>query len=132
MATMVLTDCFISIDDVEVSSLNTKVALHMSAAAVDQTAMGDGTKKNAGGLKDWSVSAEFNGDATTDFFDKIGTVVPVEIRASSAAVSPDNPSYTGDALITEFVPLDGAVGDNHKVSITMVAGGPLTRSTTAA
>jgi hypothetical protein len=129
---MVITDAFISLDDVEFSGQNTKVALHMSAAASEVTPMGSDTKVQIGGLKDWSASFEFNGDEsiTGVFFDKVGEVIPVKIRAAGSAVSVSNPSYEGDALVTEYVPLDSAVGDAHKVSLTVVASGPLSRVTT--
>ena len=132
MANMVLSDCFISIDGTEFSGQNTKVAISYSASAVDVTAMGDETKKNIGGLKEWSMALEFNGDEaiTGPFFGMVGTVVPVEVRPSSAVVGPNNPSYQGDALITEYTPLDGSVGDAHKVSLTVVSAGTLTRATT--
>ena len=134
MSALVLTDCFISIDDTEFSGQNTNVAISYSAAAVDITAMGDGTRKNTGGIKEWSIAFEFVGDesVTGAFFDKVGTVVPIEVRGSSAAQSATNPSYIGDGLITEYTPLSGGVGDANKVSLTVVSAGALQRVTTGA
>ena len=130
MATIVLTDCTINIDSTDYTE-GTKVAIAYEAAAVAQTAFGDDTEKSAGGLKKWSMSFEFNGDEATtgQLFAKVGTIVPVKVRASSAVVGPNNPSYEGDALITQYAPIDGAVGDNHKVSLTVVSAGPLSRVT---
>jgi hypothetical protein len=128
---MVITDAQVSVDDVDVSGNNTRVAIAYSAAAVDTTAMGADTRKNLGGLKEWSVAMEFNGDeaVTGPFFAKVGTVVPIKIRAKSDAISETNPSYEGDGLITEFAPLDAAVGDKHSVTLTVVSAGTLARVT---
>jgi hypothetical protein len=133
MAEIVLTDCFIEIDATEFSGKNTNVAISYSAEALDITAMGDDTRKNVGGLKDWSMAMEFIADesVTGVFFDKVGTVIPVEVRASSAARSATNPGYMGDALITEYTPLGGGVGELQKVSLSLVSAGPLARNVEA-
>ena len=122
-STLVLTDCFISLDSTPFSGQNTNVAISYTATAVDITAMGDNTKKNTGGLKEWSMSFEFIGDesVTGVFFDKVGTVIPVEVRASSAARSAANPSYVGQALVTEYTPIKGKVGEAHAVSLSVVS-----------
>lgn len=132
MAHMILTDCFIEIDGTEFSGDNTSVAISMSAAAVDITAMGADTKVNAGGVKEWSMALEFNGDEATtgQFFDMIGETVPVQVRGTSAARSATNPGYVGDAVITEYTPISGSHGEVNKVQLTLVSAGPLARLTT--
>lgn len=131
MAEQVLTDCFLEIDGTDYSGQMTNVAISTSAEAGDVTAMGDGTRRNIGGLKDWSVAAEFNGSesVTGSFFDKLGTVVDVEVRPTYAERSETNPGYVGKALVTEYEPLSGAVGDVHRVSLSLVSAGPLARLT---
>lgn len=134
MSARVLTDAFISLDGTEFSGQNTSVAISYSAEALDITSMGMETRVNAGGLKDWSMSFEFNADeaVTGALFDMVGTVIPVEVRASSAAVGPSNPAYRGAGLVTEYTPLEGSVGDKVAVSLTLVSAGNLTRETVAA
>lgn len=133
MAGFVLTDCFIKIGTTEFSGQATNAAISYSAEAVEITAMGDDTKKMIGGTKDWSMSFEFNGDEaiTGPMFDLVGTVIPVEVRPKSGARSMTNPGYAGQALVTEYTPLDGAVGDKHTVSLSVVAHGTLERLTAA-
>ena len=132
MAETVLTDCFISVDGVDFSGNNTNVAISESAEALDATAMGDTTRKNIGGVKDWSLAAEFVADEATTgvLHDKVGTVVPIIVRAKSAVASASNPAYQGDGLITEYQPISGEHGSLQKVSITVVSAGPLSRVTT--
>lgn len=132
---IILTDAHIEIDSVVYSGNNTNVALSMSAEALDITAMGDGTRKNSGGLLEWGMALEFNADEEVTgqtFFEMVGQTVPVKVRPSSAAIGVANPSYEGDAVITEYNPLEGAVGDAHKVSLTLVSAGELQRVTVAA
>jgi hypothetical protein len=131
MSALVLTDCFIEIDGEEFSGKATNAAIAYSAVAVDITAMGDETKINTGGLKEWSMAFEFNADEATTglFFAKVGTVVPIEVRAQSGARSISNPAYVGSGLVTEYTPLKGNVGDKHSVSLSVVSAGDLQRLT---
>lgn len=131
MNPIVLTDCFISIGADVFSGHGTNVAISYSAEAVDITAMGSNTRKNLGGVKEWSMAFEFNADeeVTGKFFDLVGTVVSVEVRPSSAARDIANPSYVGEALVTEYSPIDGAFGDAHQVSLSVVSASDLERLT---
>jgi hypothetical protein len=131
---MVLTDCYVKVGTNVFTGKTTSVAVSESAAAVDITAMGDGTKKNVGGLKEWSMAFEFNADEATvgQLHGMLGTEVDVEVRAKSTAVAATNPAYIGKAIITEYSPIDGGVGDKHTVSLSVVSAGPLNRSTTPA
>lgn len=82
---------------------------------------------------EWSVAIDALMDEATigTLFAKVGTVVAVEVRASSDAVSATNPSYQGDALLTECGPINGGVGEANTVSLALVSAGPLSRVTTA-
>src|SRR5688500_10294995 len=104
MAEVVLTDCFVEIDNVNVSGKNTNVAISESAEALDTTPMGKSTRQHIGGTKDWSMAMEFIADeaVTGVFHAKLGTVVPIEVRAKSGARSATNPGYVGQGLITEY------------------------------
>lgn len=133
---MVLTACFLSIDDVELSGEATSVAINTASNAVDVTTFdSEGWQDNEGGIKSWSLAAEAIMDEATvgELFAKNGDSagVAVEVRATQEVTSPTNPSYQGTGLITEFNPISGAPGDAHKVSISIVGKGALTRSTTA-
>lgn len=130
MSAIVLTDCLVKIGATDFSGQTTSAAIAYKADGVDITAMGDGTKKNAGGLKEWSMSFELNGDeaVTGALFALVGTQLVVEVRPTSAARSATNPGYTGTALVTDYTPLDGSVGDKHKVSLSVVSAGVLTRA----
>jgi len=131
---MTLTDCYISIDTTDLSGKNTNVAIHSTAGAVDVTTMGfDGWRVQEGGIKEWSMAAEFLADEATVglLFDKLGEQVAVEVRASATDPrGPTNPGYSGNGILSEFTPIDGAVGDAHKVTLAIVSAGALTRDVT--
>src|SRR5690242_6662009 len=106
MANRVLTECYISIDTTDFSEQGNKPAISISATEVDQTSFGDTMSKAARGRIKWSMAFTFNADesVTGVFFDKMvaGEPVAVEVRASADPVSATNPSYTGNAVITEY------------------------------
>ena len=140
MSQIVLKDCFVLIDDVEYSGNTTNVAISMSSDAEDVTPMQSGPNATRmhipGGLLDWSVALELNADESVtgqSFFDMLGATgaVEIEIRPTSGARSTSNPAYCGSAVLTEYTPLSGAVGDAHKVQLSFVSAGPLSRLTTA-
>jgi hypothetical protein len=58
----------------------------------------------------------------------IGTVVPVKVKPTSAAVSATNPEYRFDALISSWSPIAGAVGDLATVSVTWQISGVITKA----
>lgn len=134
MSQIILSDCFISIDGEEYSGQGTNVAISMSAETSDVTTFGQNTRHHLGSVKDWSIALEFIGDeeVTGAFFEKLGTEVEIEIRATSAPRSAKNPAYVGQAVITEYTPIDGAVGDALTVSLSLVSASELERLTTAA
>jgi hypothetical protein len=130
---MILTNCYIKVGTIVASGDNTSVAVNYSSRAVDMTAMGNGTAINEGGIKEWSMAFEFNASTSLigALFAMVGTVIPVEVRADAGAVSASNPTWKGNALVTEYSPIDGSVGDKHTVSLSVVSAGPLTQANTA-
>ena len=108
------------------------VTLNYAAEILDKTAMGVGSRSRIAGLKDWSVTAEFNNQfhPSTDFdalfFSLIGTESSncfINLRPTSST----NPRYHGRALLESY-PMGGAVGELAAVSLTFQGDGDLTRS----
>lgn len=134
MAEIVLTDAKLICNSVDLSSWVRSITLQYGADAVENTAMTDTTHTRQGGLKDWSVSVEFNQDyaaAAVDatLFALVGTVFSFEGRPTSAVASATNPKYTGNVLLESYQPINGSVGDLNTSSVNMVAAGALTRAT---
>lgn len=134
MAVFVLTDAAVTINSVNLSSLARKVTIKIKADEQDATAMGATTHTRLGGLKDWDMSMEFNSDFAASqldatLFPLIGTVVPVTVKSTSAANSVNNPQYSGNALLKEYTPIDGSVGDMATATASFSAAGTLNRLT---
>lgn len=134
MGTFALTDEYVLVNAVNMSPMATKGGLKISAAELDSTAFGATYHTRLGGLKDYTLDVTFNQDfaaAQTDalIWPLLGTVVALEIRATSAARSATNPAYVGNVFIKEYTPIDGAVGDLANLSVSWPGSGTLTRLT---
>jgi hypothetical protein len=131
---MVLTTAFVSINSVNLSAYVKSVSVSYKSEMQDDTAMGDTARSRIGSLKDYSLSIEFfqdyaAGAVDATLFGIVGSVVPIEIRGSSAAASATNPKYTGSAILETYQPVGGSVGDNLMAPVTMSGVGALTRAT---
>jgi len=137
---IVLTNAFISIDGTDFSDHVTSVTLNQNVDAVETTAMSSsGARTRVGGLKDNSVTIEFNQDfsaaeleATVN--DAAATWVgqndiTIIVKPDGGATSATNPSYTFDVLVSEWTPLNGAVGELATVSVTWPVNGNITKAT---
>lgn len=129
-----LNDAYVVINAVNLSTFVKQVRLSESVEALDDTTMGDTTKSNIGGLKDWSIEIDFVQDYAASAVDQtinglVGSTTTFEIRATSSAVGTTNPKWTGTGLITEYSPVGGQVGELHVTNLKMVPNTALTRAT---
>jgi hypothetical protein len=134
MATFVFTDASVTINSVDLSDHVRSVTLDITAEEQDDTAMGATFRSRKGGLKDGSISLEFNSDfaaAEIDatLFPILATTVAFVVKPTSSAVSSTNPSYSGNCLVTQHVPVGNAVGDLATTSVTWPTSGTITRAT---
>lgn len=133
MAKTVFTDAYVLLNTTSYAGQVRSVALDYSADMVDTTAMGDGGKRVQGGLKDWSLTIEVYQDASLvdqNVFPLVGAAAfPVEIRATSAAVSATNPRYTGSGVLESYNPVSGSVGSELVATLTIRGSSALTRAT---
>jgi hypothetical protein len=135
MAKFVLTDAYLSVNSVDLSNRVAQVGIDYDAAEVDTTTMGAGSLEFLNGLKTWAFDVEFKQDFAAGSVDATlwslvgGAAVTVEIRPTSAARSATNPGFNGSALVKNYKPLDGSIGDAAKASVTLKGTGALARST---
>ena len=134
MAQLILEDAFVSVDGNDISSSVKSVTVNISAEMQDDTTMGDDTKSNKGGLKNWSAEVELlqdfaSGQLDSILFPLVGTTVAVIFRPTSAAVSASNPNYTGNGTVESYPPLGGTVGDLASTTISIQPAGTLSRAT---
>jgi hypothetical protein len=99
---------------------------------------GNGFRERIGGLKTGTLSMELHQDFAigaidSTFFTNLGGTVAVAIRPAggTAAVGSANPEYTFNVLVTEYAPLDSAVGDLATFSVSYPITGAVARGTGA-
>lgn len=136
MAVMILKNPYVSINSVNLSSYVQEAQISYKAEIKDVTAgNASGAKAKLAGFVDWTVTLKLNQDytaATVDatLFPLVGAAAfPVEIRPTQAVAGPDNPKYTGNALLSDYDPLSGKVGDPVATGPKLEGTGTLTRAT---
>ena len=135
MAKLVLKGVGVKINGTDISDNVAAVTLSTEAAEVATTSFGSGgAVTRVSGLVDNSVTFSIHNDyASIDalLFPLVGsTAVPVEIRSASTAVAGTaNPHYTFNALITNWTPVNGAVGELNTADVTFPISGAISRAT---
>jgi len=135
MAKLVLTSASVTLNGTDISTDVAAVTLSTSAAEVPTTSFGSGgAVTRVAGLIDNSVTLSLHNEFSSLeglIYPLIGsTAVTIVIKASTAAVSTANPSYTASVLCTEWTPVNGAVGELNTADVTWPISGTITKSTT--
>ena len=117
-------------DDVE------SVTLNRGSEMLDETAMGDDTRINKGGLATWSLEANFHQDFASAQVDAtisplLGTTTCFELRPLNSCTTVINPSFSGVGVVETYNPMGGSVGSLLDAPFSLASAGSLTRSTTA-
>ncbi len=135
MAEVVLTDAVVMVNAVDLSDHVRQVTVNINSEEKDFTAMGAAGKARRAGLRDDSYEIEWNqdfaaGEVDATFWPLVGAApFAVEVRATTAAKSATNPSYEGNAILTSYNPIDGAVGDELVTSTSLPVDGVISRIT---
>lgn len=135
MATIVLTDAFVSVDGNDISSHIVDVTVDYRSELQDDTAMGLTSRRRKGGLKDWTITARAKNDWAASQVDSIlfplvGTTFTVIVRpVNTGGVSATNPNYSGTGILESYTPLGNAVGESAETTFTILASGDLSRLT---
>ena len=138
MAALVLTNAYVTINSVNLSDHITSVTLNTTEDVIDTTAFGSTARTRVAGLLDNSVTIEFQQDyaassveatINTSGSSLIGTTTTVVIKPNGGTTSATNPSYTFTALVSEWQPLNGAVGELATASVTWPISGTITKAT---
>lgn len=129
MARIVLTNVAVTFGTTDISSYVTSVTLGTTLDVVETTAFGNTARTRVAGLADNSVSLEFNQDYATSaleatIYPTIGTAVSMTVRP----VAGSSPAYSFSALVSEWTPLNGAVGELATASVTWPISGTITKS----
>jgi hypothetical protein len=137
MARIVLTNAYITINSVNLSDHIKSVTLTTSDDIVETTAFGSTARTRIAGLADNSVALEFDQDYASSSVEAtinaagsslVGTVTTIVVKPNGATTAADNPAYSFSALISEWTPLSGAVGELATASVTWPISGVITKA----
>lgn len=134
MAKLVLTNSNVNLNGTDVSSNVAAITLSTSAAEVPTTNFGSGgAVTRVAGLLDNSVTVSFHNDFSAIeglVYPLVGsTAVTMVVKPNGTAVSTANPSYTFSVLVTEWTPVNGAVGELNTADVTWPISGTITKAT---
>jgi hypothetical protein len=136
MAKFYAQDYKITIGTAVLSEDIASVTLDITTDEIETTAFGQTYRTRIGGLRDASVSLDFHqdfgaGSVDALLFPLMGSTVAVKIAPTSGTVTATNPEYRFTALVTQYQPFAGAVGDLATLSVTWPVSGEVTRATAA-
>jgi hypothetical protein len=129
MARIVLTNVAVTFGTTDISSYVTSVTLGSTYDVVETTAFGNTARTRVAGLADNSVAFEFNQDYAASalestIYPTLGTAVSITVRP----VAGTTPAYSFSALVSEWTPLNGSVGELATASVTWPISGTITKS----
>jgi hypothetical protein len=140
MARIVLTNVDVEIAGVNLSDHIASISLSSTYDAVETTAFGGGNVPNAArtrqaGLVDNAVTLEFHqdfapGEVEATIYPLLGTVAAIKVQPVNAAISADSPQYQFNALLTDWTPVNGAVGELATASVTWPITGAIVKDVT--
>ncbi len=137
MATgFVLRNVCASIDGVRVDDHIREIAVNLSAADVDFTAMGNGGHQRQAGIRDDTLTMTVYSDFAASSihatispkFVSAGTF-EVKVAASGSTISATNPLFIGYCPALSYNPVSGAVGDAAMTPLEFPVNGTVTIAT---
>ena len=140
MARIVLTNVDVEIGGVNLSDHISSITLSTTYDVLETTAFGAGNvpaaaKSRIAGLADNSITLEFHQDFAASeveatIYPLLGTTQTIKVKPTNGAIAADNPEYMVSALISEWTPLNGAVGELATASVTWPISGAIVKDVT--
>jgi hypothetical protein len=134
MARIVLTNASVTFASTDISSYVSSITLSSSLDVVDTTSFGNTARTRVAGLADNQVTIEFfqdfaSGALESIIYPTIGTSAAMVVKPVAGSTTSTNPSYSFNALVSEWQPLSGAVGELSTASVTWPVSGAITKAT---
>jgi hypothetical protein len=134
MAKLVLTNASVSIAGTDLSTSITNITLETKYDIIETTTFGNTSKTRVAGLADNSISLDFLQDFAASsveatIYPLLGTVQTIIVKPVSGTTTTTNPQYTVSALISDWTPLKGAVGQLATASVTWPISGTIAKAT---
>ena len=135
MARIVLTNAYVLFGSTDLSDHISSISLSSTYDIVETTAFGQTSKTRVAGLADNSVTLEFHQDYATSsveqtIYPTLGTAVTIAIKPVNGTTTAVNPQFSFSAVVSEWTPLNGAVGELATASVSWPISGAITKTTT--
>ena len=144
MARIVLTDVAVvftgTSGPVDLSDHVAQVTIGSTYDVLETTAFAGGNvpaaaKQRIAGLVDNSVTLEFHqdfaaGEVEATIYPALGTIAALRISPTTGAISSTNPEYQFNCVVSEWTPLNGAVGELATASVTWPITGAIVKDVT--
>jgi hypothetical protein len=135
MARLVLTNASVVFGSTDLSTYISSISLSSTFDIVETTAFGNSAKTRVAGLADNSVTFEFHQDYATSAVEQtiyplLGQAVSVVAKPVAGTTTSLNPQYAFSALVSEWTPINGSVGELATASVTWPISGAITKTTT--
>ena len=127
MAVFAFTDASVVINTINLSTFVTSVTVNYEKDSVETTAMGATGHVMTGGLQNLSVTVEFNNDQAAasvleTLYSAVGSGANTLVIKNLSTGTP-NPTFTiSNAFLAASTPVNGAVGELSKQSVTFTGG----------
>lgn len=127
MAVFAFTDASVTINTINLSTFVTSVTVNYEKDSVETTAMGATGHVMTGGLQNLSVTVEFNNDQAAasvleTLWSAVGSGANTLVIKNLSTGTP-NPTFTiSNAFLAASTPVNGAVGELSKQSVTFTGG----------
>jgi hypothetical protein len=131
VAKLVLTNSNVVLGGTDISAYVASITLSISVNEVETTSFGTGAVTRVGGLQDNSVTLDLHQDYSAIeglVYPLIGSTTSLVIKPNGTATGTANPSYTMTPLVTEWTPVNGAVGELATASVTFPISGTVTKA----
>jgi len=134
MARIVLTNAYVLFGSTDISDHVSSISLSSSYDLVETTAFGQTAKTRVAGLVDNSVTLELHQDYATSSIEQtiyptLGTAVTIAVKPVNGTTTAVNPQYSFSAVVSEWTPLNGAVGELASASVSWPISGAITKTT---
>ena len=133
MSKLVMTNANVTLGATDITDYVASVTLTVSSSEVETTSFGSGgAVTRVGGLKDGSLALEIHNDYSAIdglLFPLVGSTAAFIVKPNGTATGSANPAFSGTILITEYTPVNGAVGELATASLTFPLSGTVTRGT---
>ena len=133
MSKIVLTDAKVTINSVNLSDHINNITLETKDDIIETSAFGTTAKTRVAGLSDNQVTLDFHQDfaaanVEATIYPLLGQTTTIVVQPTSAAVSATNPTYTFSAVIVDWTPLKGGIGQLATASVTFPITGTIAKA----